>query len=97
KELRSLIEEIHCHDCSHDPLSRGAYSSRHRWSCCCSYPCRANRRDSFFAGEATDYEGNYENVHGALASGLRAAKEILKTSFLIYIFGFIFLSYRNRC
>jgi monoamine oxidase len=30
-----------------------------------------------FAGEATDYEGNCGTVHGAIESGLRAAREIL--------------------
>ncbi len=31
----------------------------------------------FFAGEATDFEGNSGYVHGAIASGIRAAGEIL--------------------
>jgi monoamine oxidase len=31
----------------------------------------------FFAGEATDITGHNGTVHGAIASGKRAAKEIL--------------------
>jgi monoamine oxidase len=31
----------------------------------------------FFAGEATDTTGHNGTVHGAIASGRRAAKEIL--------------------
>ncbi len=33
----------------------------------------------FFAGEATDTEGHVGTVHGALASGKRAAGEILRS------------------
>jgi monoamine oxidase len=33
----------------------------------------------FFAGEATDVTGNTGTVHGAIASGQRAAVEIIKT------------------
>lgn len=80
KQLLLLIEEIYWHDWSHDPFSRGAYS----------YPgidglaaartlAEPIEETLFFAGEATDYEGNYGTVHGALASGLRAAEEIIKT------------------
>jgi monoamine oxidase len=31
----------------------------------------------FFAGEATNTEGHQGTVHGAIASGLRAAREII--------------------
>jgi len=31
----------------------------------------------FFAGEATDFSGHHGTVHGAIASGARAVKEIL--------------------
>jgi len=33
----------------------------------------------FFAGEATDYSGYHGTVHGAIASGQRAAKQIMNT------------------
>jgi monoamine oxidase len=32
----------------------------------------------FFAGEATDFTGHHGTVHGALASGTRAAQELLR-------------------
>jgi monoamine oxidase len=32
----------------------------------------------FFAGEATDTSGNNGTVHGAIASGYRAAQEIIR-------------------
>jgi monoamine oxidase len=64
------------HDWSHDAFSRGAYS----------YPlvggsdaavvlARPLERTLFFAGEATDEEGRNGTVHGAIASGLRAAAQ----------------------
>jgi monoamine oxidase len=31
----------------------------------------------FFAGEATDTTGHHGTVHGAIASGMRAVREIL--------------------
>lgn len=62
------------HDWTHDPYSRGAYS----------YPlvggsdaakelARPAQGTLFFAGEATDAEGRNGTVHGAIASGHRAA------------------------
>jgi uncharacterized protein with NAD-binding domain and iron-sulfur cluster len=33
----------------------------------------------FFAGEATDVNGEYVTINGALLSGERAAKEVLAT------------------
>jgi monoamine oxidase len=34
----------------------------------------------FFAGEATNGDGYNGTVHGAIATGLRAAKELLQSS-----------------
>jgi monoamine oxidase len=31
----------------------------------------------FFAGEATELEGHHATVHGAIATGERAAREVL--------------------
>ena len=36
-------------------------------------------RTLFFAGEATNSQGHHATVHGAIASGYRAAAEILNT------------------
>jgi monoamine oxidase len=65
------------HDWARDPFARGAYS----------YPAvggsDAARRLArpaggtlFFAGEATDVEGRNATVHGAIASGERAAAQV---------------------
>jgi monoamine oxidase len=66
------------HDWSADPFSRGAYS----------YVCAGGldaprqlgepvEKTLFFAGEATDPNGHTGTVHAALASGRRAADEVL--------------------
>jgi monoamine oxidase len=72
---RHLVRTFH-HDWSHDPFSRGAYS----------YPlvngseaakalARPVRGTLFFAGEACDADGRNGTVHGAIASGHRAAAQ----------------------
>ena len=64
------------HDWGRDPFSRGAYS----------YPlvggadaarqlARPVRRTLFFAGEASEAEGRTATVHGAIATGYRAAEQ----------------------
>jgi len=76
--LRSLLQESFVHDWQSDPYSRGAYS----------YPLADNKDAArrlaapvgntlFFAGEATDFNGHNGTVHGAIASGHRAAAELL--------------------
>lgn len=76
--LASLIREVHFHDYDHDPCARGAYSytrvgERHA----AETLARPLGDRVFFAGEATDaeYEGT---VSGALASGARAANDVLR-------------------
>jgi monoamine oxidase len=65
------------HDWSRDPFARGAYS----------YPlvggseaakalARPVRGTLFFAGEAADAEGRNGTVHGAIATGYRAAAQL---------------------
>ncbi len=79
--LRELLQDCFVHDWQSDPYSRGAYS----------YPL-ADSKDAarrlaapvgntlFFAGEATDSSGHNGTVHGAIASGQRAAAELLSCS-----------------
>jgi monoamine oxidase len=60
-----------------NPFTLGAYTN---------HPVGSSSRDNkelarptgriFWAGEATDSDGNYATVHGAIASGQRAAREI---------------------
>ena len=75
-ELQRQLRSYHVHDWQSDPWSRGAYS----------YACVGGARafqqlakplasTLFFAGEATSREHN-GTVHGAIASGYRAAQEV---------------------
>jgi monoamine oxidase len=77
--LAGELESWHTHDWSQDPFSRGAYS----------YP-RTGGLDAlqrfgepvedtlYFAGEAVNAEGHIGTVHGAMATGIRAARQILQ-------------------
>ena len=76
--LRNLLQESFVHDWQSDPYCRGAYS----------YPLAGSKEAArklgapvgdvlFFAGEATDGSGNNGTLHGAIASGQRAATELL--------------------
>jgi len=78
--IRSQLSATYYHDWSSDPFSCGAYSY-----------VQAGGEGSqrllgepvantlFFAGEATDMSGHNGTVHGAIASGQRAANEILSS------------------
>lgn len=79
ERLDELLERGFVHDWQSDPFALGAYS----------YVCvggdqaecqLAQSLDStlFFAGEATDTTGHFGTVHGAIASGYRAADEVLR-------------------
>jgi hypothetical protein len=67
------------HDWHSDPLSRGAYSyvPVHQVNArrALATPVQGTL---FFAGEATETRGNAGTVHGAIASGIRAAGQVLK-------------------
>jgi monoamine oxidase len=76
--LLELVQEFFVHDWQSDPYCRGAYS----------YALADGREAArklaaavgntlFFAGEATDWRGHNGTVHGAIASGQRAATELL--------------------
>jgi monoamine oxidase len=75
--MRSLSAS-YTHDWQSDSFSRGAYT----WAkvggadAPRELACPLDNR-LFFAGEATDHKGRLGTVHGAIASGYRAAKEIL--------------------
>ncbi len=78
--LKLLVERFHVRDWASDPFSRGAYS----YVTVGGTPARkrlAKPIDDtlFFAGEATDISGQASTVAGALASGERAARELLNT------------------
>ena len=76
--VESNLAGWHFHHWSRDPFSRGAYSyltAGHEHAARQLAEPLAGRL--FFAGEATHWEGENGTVHGAIASGLRTARQIL--------------------
>ena len=73
---RHLVASFH-HDWSRDPFARGAYSfARVGGSGAASRLSRPVLGTLFFAGEATDADGATGTVHGAIATGHRAAAQV---------------------
>jgi monoamine oxidase len=80
RELEGLLESAYLHDWQSDPFSCGAYSYGKVGSDGAQEALAAPLNNTlFFAGEATDTTGNNGTVHGAVASGQRAARQILNT------------------
>ena len=78
KGLESWLEEVYFHDWQNDPFSRGAYSYGKVGAEAAQQSLGAPVENTlFFAGEATDTSGHNGTVHGAIASGHRAAEEII--------------------
>lgn len=76
--LQSELTAAYFHDWDSDPFSLGAYSYVKVGGEGCQKTLGAPIESTlFFAGEATDVSGNNGTVHGAIASGKRAAEEIL--------------------
>jgi monoamine oxidase len=77
-ELESMLMSWHVHDWQSDPYSRGSYSyvgvGGEGAQAELAQPLASTL---FFAGEATDTTGHHATVHGAIASGERAARELL--------------------
>jgi monoamine oxidase len=72
------LESIYLHDWTADPFSRGAYSYVSVGNLAAQSELGKPVEDTlFFAGEATNTQGHYGTVHGAIATGLRAAREIV--------------------
>ena len=79
REARGLVTATWHHNWETDPFARGAYSyivvggngSPAKLA-------RPIKRTLFFAGEASDPEGRTGTVHGAIATGRRAAKQLLR-------------------
>ena len=77
-KLSELCQGAYFHDWQSDPFSRGAYSYVKVGGGRAQSDLAAPVQETlFFAGEATDTTGNNGTVHGAIASGRRAAREIL--------------------
>jgi monoamine oxidase len=78
-ELRADLRSSHHHDWQSDPWSRGAYS----YAPTAALPAadvmsQPVDQTLFFAGEHTAGDGHWGTVHGALASGERAATQLLR-------------------
>jgi monoamine oxidase len=78
RDARPFVESAQFHNWRNDPFAYGAYSyvpvgglnAR-------KVLAQAVDRTLFFAGEATAQPGFQGTVHGAVESGLRAAREVL--------------------
>jgi monoamine oxidase len=78
REIREGLVNGYFHDWQEDPFSRGAYSYVKVGGLGAQEALGAPVENTlFFAGEATESEGHHATVHGAIATGLRAAREIL--------------------
>jgi monoamine oxidase len=78
KQVKTEFETAYFHDWQRDPFSRGAYSYGKVGSDGAQQALAAPIANTlFFAGEASDISGNNGTVQAALASGERAASEIL--------------------
>lgn len=81
RRSQSLAREVRAvwtHDWNADPFARGAYSYQLTGGEGAAHVlARPVKGTLFFAGEATDTSGSTGTVHGALASGVRAAAQVL--------------------
>ncbi len=76
-EVASVVCDAALHNWTHDPFSRGAYSFTLAGGDDAAQRAREPIGDTlFFAGEATADGAEVGTVHGALASGLRAARQV---------------------
>lgn len=80
-DLRSSLISWHTYNWQQDPFSLGAYSYALAGGADASRAMTEPVEDTlYFAGEHTDVTGHWGTVHGALGSGLRAARQILKSA-----------------
>jgi monoamine oxidase len=78
-DLEAALQTAHFHNWHDDPFARGAYSyvpagALHRRQTL----AQPVENTLFFAGEATEVNGHSATVHGAVATGYRAAQQVLK-------------------
>lgn len=78
--IESLVVGAWMHDWEHDPFARGAYSYQVVGGADAPKTlARPIQGTLFFAGEASDAEGSTGTVHGAIATGRRAASQVLRS------------------
>ena len=76
--LEAALISHHVHEWGNDPLYGGAYSYVPAGALDAAATVSQPVGDTLFlAGEHTDLTGHWGTVHGALASGERAARQIL--------------------
>jgi len=81
EELRQIMEGAFVHDWQTDTFSCGAYSYAVVGGADAAQTLAAPVDHTlFFAGEATNFEGHNGTVHGAMASGSRATREVAKAA-----------------
>ncbi|HEY7186189.1 MAG TPA: NAD(P)/FAD-dependent oxidoreductase [Vicinamibacterales bacterium] len=79
RRIASLVEGAWTHDWQHDSFARGAYSYQMVGGAEAPKELAKPLRGTLvFAGEAIDSEGATGTVHGAIASGRRAARQSLR-------------------
>ena len=79
--LDELLEAAYFHDWAADPFTRGAYSYVPAGAMQAREKVAELVDDTlYFSGEATELNGHSATVHGAIASGLRVARQILDNS-----------------
>jgi monoamine oxidase len=78
-KVQTMLISSHTHDWMRDPFSCGAYSyvPVHATEAAREL-ARPESGRIFFAGEATDLNFQFGTVHGAIASGVRAARQALE-------------------
>lgn len=77
--LQEMVVRSYVHDWSADPFSLGAYSYIPAGGIDAPEIMAQPVHDTlFFAGEATEFAGHHGTVHGAIATGMRAAQQVLK-------------------
>jgi len=82
RELETLLADAYVHDWQSDPFSRGAYSCARAGQAGAPEELAAAVENTlFFAGEAADISGHNGTVHGAIASGRLAARQLLEVRF----------------
>jgi monoamine oxidase len=80
EEIRAGLVAGFAHDWRADPFSRGAYSYVKAGGEGAQRELAAPVAGTlFFAGEATEWMGHHATVHGAIATGVRAAGEVKAT------------------
>jgi len=77
-DIPAQLEAAYFHDWQRDPYARGAYAYVKVGGSGARKALTAPLRETlYFAGEATDFEGEAGTVAGALQSGMRAARALL--------------------